>query len=726
MNRTRIRPTPNRALGQIAGMLCLAIICGSRLAESAPAETDPVKDLIRQAGNAEDDAVRLEILKKLASSAGLDQVLKADVDKMVAAVERWISSKSMTYFGREVSRTVDFDFGIAEDSPLYPLTCLYRGRMLVWITLESGGIIGNEDRRRQFLDKAARQLKIAQAAFPQNRVIGMYLGEPIPWDKELPGTEGAPEWAVLQRENLQRLADIIVWWIDHRMQDDGQYGGGWGDDCEMWRFWVPVLIAFEDPKIVQAQARFSEALMSQAHMRAGYTSRVTDVEHSAEDSSDVITPMMHLDPDNPVWKNRALRMAELMETLWTGRNERGQLQFKSTYFSVDRVDDNRQRACDTVYHPRAVQPTLLYWQRTGDKRLTALFSAWMDTWVDAAARAERGKPAGVIPSAIHWPDGKVGGLGEDWWDPKNHGEARLYRWPSAMSMMTGTLLLTYHMTGDEKYLTPLRSMAAIRLEWLKDRPRQQPAAGSEAWCAEQLGFLSGTLAKYKLLTGSTEFDELLARDHRAYMASGPGGDRSALVSAHTVRRGSPDPAGVDGLVRRPATTGALRDSAEALRINFPGYTSEVRYTDRVLRFPVLFGRNMMFRDAIPSIKRPNPALLYSLATGDPGDAGYFPLAAVRWLTPPRDIAAMVTETGTERLTAELYHFGDEPRAMQAELYLLSPGRYTFELRGDDGEAIAGPTEFSVTGPRTRISFELLPRRLHVLQIRPEESRISTQ
>ncbi len=679
-------------LGRVVAALCAAVFLGTCLVAAPFAEADSATELIRRAGNAEEESVRLEILKKLQDMPGLDRQLKADVDNMAAAVEQWITSKQMPYFGREISRRLDFDFKIAEDSPLYPLTCLYRGRMLVWVTLESGGIIGDQDRRRKFLDKAVAEFRIAHGAFPENRVVRMYLGEPIPWPQELPGTEGAPPWAVLMRENLQRLAEIIVWWIDHRMQEDGQYGGGWGDDCEMWRFWVPVLIAFEDPKIIRAQARFSEALMSQPHMEAGYTSRLTDVEHSAEDSSDVITPMMHLDPDSPVWKDRALRMAALMETVWTGRNDRGQLQFKSTYFSVDRVDGSPQRACDTVYHPRALQPTLLYWQRTGDRKLGALFAAWMETWVDAAARAERGKPAGIVPSAIHWPDGTVGGLGEDWWDPKNHGEARLYRWPSAMSMMVNTLLLTYHMTGDEKYLQPLRSMAAIRLKWLKDRPRQEPAPGTEAWCAERLGFLAGTLAKYKLLTGSTEFDELLARDHRAYMVS-PSGDRAALVSA-------------------------LRDSAEALRVNFEGYTSEVRYTDRVLRFPALFGSDMMFREAIPSIKRPNPALLYSLATGDPGDCGYFPLAAVRWLTPPRDIAAMVTETGTGRFTAELFHFGQKERPMEADLYLLAPGKYTFQLVDISGDPISEPAPFSVTGPRPRISLELPPRKACVLRVLP--------
>src|SRR3972149_6987598 len=48
--------------------------------------------------------------------------------------------------------------------------------------------------------------------------------------------------------------------------------------------------------------------------------------------------MMHLRPDDPVWKQRALRLAELSRDCWTGRNERGFLQFKSIYFSVDKVD----------------------------------------------------------------------------------------------------------------------------------------------------------------------------------------------------------------------------------------------------------------------------------------------------------------------------------------------------------------------------------------------------
>ena len=662
--------------------LAAAVAMGPLIAAANGAEGLPER--IRRAGNTEDDAERVKVLRQIEALGGLSDALRREARRMAAEAEKWVTSKRLDYFGRSIGRTLDYDFGLAEGSPFRPLARLYRGRMLVWVTLESGNIIRYSSRRRKYLDKAVADLRAAARAFPENRVIRMYLGEPIPWRRDLPGAVGAPTWAALQREGIERLTDIIEWWIDHRMQSDGQYGGGWGDDCEMWRWWVPVLVGFDSSKIAAAQARFSAALMAQGHMKHGYTSRMSDVEHTAEDSADVITPMMHLAPDDEAWKKRALRLAGLMETLWTGRNRRGQLQFRSTYFTVDRLDDSPQRACDTVYHPRAVQPALLYWQRMGDERLGKLISAWMDTWVNAAARVERGKPAGIIPSAIHWPDGWVGGLGENWWDPRNHGEPTLYEWPSAMGMMCDTLLLTWHMTGKEKYLRPLRSMAAARLRYLRDRPRKAPAPGTEAWCAKELGFLAGTLAKYKRLSGSAEFDELLARDGRGRTAS-----------------------------NRDALTAALGDTAKALRVNRPGYTREVRYTDRVLRFPVLFDADMMFREAVGDFKRPDTHLLYSTVTGDPGQAGYFPLNAVRWLTPPRDIAALVTEAGTSRFAAELYHFGGGPRPMAAELYLLRPGRYAL-VCGEGGK----PTEFTVTGRRTRIAFTLPPRKPFVLRVRP--------
>jgi len=671
-------------------VLILATVIASLSFRLSSAE--PVEDLIGQAGNAEDDAVRLEILKRLGNEPGVDSQLRGEAERMATLVERWLHDPSLyRWFDRDIRRKLDYDFQVRPESPLYPLARFYRGRMLVWTANEYGNVLGYHDQRRAFFDKAVEDFRAARAAFPANRVVGMYLGEPIPSSPPCDAPPTAPAWAALQREGLQRLGDIVHWWIDHRLQQDGQYGGGWDDDCEMWRHWVPVMIAFEDPKITRAQAVFSQALLDQPYMKGGYTSHVYDVEHTAEPSKDTITPMMHLAPEDPQWQARARRIAELAQALWTGRNQRGFLQYKSTYFSAEKVDPNPKRACDTPYSVVSVEPVLLLWQRTADPQLAQFFSAWMDTWVEAAARAEHGKPAGVVPAAIRWPDGALRGPGDDWWDPRHHDEPRLYEWPSAVSMLADTLLLTWHMTGKEKYLEPLRSMAAIRLKYLMNRSAHAPD-GSEAWCGSKLSLLAPTLARYKILSGSLEFDEVLKKDYAALAIDESGGRRERLESA-------------------------LRETVEALRINLPGYTSEVRFTDRVFTFPRLFKADMLFAEAVSACNRqPDTRLLYATATGDRGNFEFFPLNAVRWLTPPRDIAALVTHSGRNRLTAELFHFGEQPRPMQAEFYLLAPGPYRLTLADAAGTAIARPQDFTVVGPRTRISLELPPKMLCTLKV----------
>jgi len=643
-----------------------------------------VQHFISKAGNAENDMARVRILKQLRAAPGIHPKTKADTDKMITEIERWLNDKRLDYFSSEIRKKGYYDFQITADSPLYPIAQFYQACMLTWVALEYGNIWSIPANRQKNLKKVRVIFQQLEKQFPQNRIIKMYLGEPLPSELDYPDVNEAPLWAVYQREALERLTDIIRWWIDNRMRDNGEYGGGWGDDCEMWRWWMPVLIAFDGPYLTKAQARFSKALLSQDHMAKGYTNRMSDVEHTAEDAADAITPMMFLDINNQEWNSRAMRLVELMKTIWTGKNERGFFQFKSTYFNSEQVNTEPRKACDTVFHPRVIQPALLYWQRTGDPELQALVTSWMDTWVDATARSERGKPAGIIPSVIHWPDGGIGGQGENWWAPGNYTDNPLYVWPSAMYMMTNTLLLTYYMTQNPKYLQPVRSMAEHRLRYLRNPSASEPVPGSADWCAEKMTGITDVICKYRLLTGSTVFDSLIALDSSPYMNFRLSADKNSL-------------------------TEALRQTAEALRVNFPGYTSEVRYTDRVLRFPQLFAIPAMFPEPLADSYVPDTQLLFSTCTAEPGKGLYFPINAVRWLTAPSNIAALVTDTGPTLFTAELFHFGQEPRPMSAKLYLLEPGEYTFILSA--GGQTLEKRFIRVKDKKLRLTFTIPPRRL---------------
>jgi hypothetical protein len=133
---------------------------------------------------------------------------------------------------------------------------------------------------------------------------------------------------------------------------------------------------------------------------------------------------------------------------------------------------------------------------------------------------------------------------------------------------------------------------------------------------------------------------------------------------------------------------------------------------------------MMFPEPVPACnKRPNPQLLYATATGDRGAFTVFPINAVRWLTPPRRIAALVTRSGKRHFTAELFHFGAGRRTFEAELYLLEPGAYTCEIRdAAGGTPVVSPRRFSVVGRRTRIPVVLPPGKLCTLRVKRASRR----
>lgn len=686
------------------GFFVAALACAASF--TAAALSPEITGLIDAAGDADSDSERAALLQKLAATPGVDTAFQAEASALAELARRWdggsLKFYNSTARGKGPKAIGDYDFKVAGDSPLRPLTQIYRGRMLAWTLIENSTVRTSPELAPWFKDEAVKSFKAYLEAFPGNRIAGMYLGKAIPWEMTFTTVDRAPEWAVLQREQLERLRAIIRWWIDHRQRDDGQFGGGWGDDCEMWRWWSSVLLGFDDPKISGAQLKFSKAAMARPHLKGGFNTEIMDVEHAAEDTTDNLIPLMVLEPDNARWRNWAVRLPGFVRDVWTGRNERGQIQFKTFYFSATATAPQPERAFDVIANVGALHPALLAWQQTRDEALGRTITAWLDTWVDATARAENGKPAGVLPASIRWPDGGVAGAEGKWWQPIKPGGYMhsYYVWPSVITEMLDAFVIAHLVTQDQRYLEPIRSMAAIRLKHLKSGGVSNLAPpGTEPWCAAQLaprqnansnvGGLAKTLARLKALTGTAEFDELLALEGGEFVIGNADADRQELIIA-------------------------LRKSAEALRVNFAGFTSEVRSTDRVMRFVQFLSQDYQFDD-YKGVTQPKHELLYRMGTGDK-NAPRLPQMAVRWLTPPKDIAVLVTTASTQKLEAELVHFGDEPRSMKAELRLLEPGRYRVELL-IDARRYAGVQTLNIARAASNtLEFTLPARNLCVLRI----------
>ncbi len=687
--------------------LIAVLTCASALCSATRGDEFPV--LLRTVGTTSDDRERQKILEKMEALPSLAEGLRKEVRTLAEFSRQWNESGLKFYTGSvrgKPHRALgDYDFGVSKDSPLWPVCEFYRGRMLAWMLIENSTVRTHPVESRWFKDESVASFRRVAEEFPDNQIARMYLGEALPWGTVPEEVEGAPEWAALQREQLERLSEIILWWIEHRQRESGEFGGGWGDDCEMWRWWAAVLLGFDDPRITAAQLKFSKAAVTRPHLKGGFNTEIMDVEHAAEDTTDNLVPLMVLEPENEKWRQWGLRMGDFMSDVWTGRNESNQLQFKSFYFSATETAPQPQRALDVIANVGALHPALLAWQRSGEEELGELICDWLDTWVDATARSEGGKPAGILPASIRWPDGNVAGAEDKWWEPIKPGGYMhsYYLWPSVITEMTDALMLAHVMSGEESYLAPLRSMAAIRLEYLKNPSAEELKPGTLPWCAVQLaprqnansntGGLVKTLARFKSLTGTDEFDELIAREGSEFVIQATEAGRRELEAA-------------------------LRESLGALRVNFPGFTSEVRSTDRGVRFVQFLSEDYAF-DEYKGVTQPKHELLYRMVTGDT-NAPRFPQMAVRWLTPPHDMAVLVTGAGTSHFTAELFHFGEQAREMSAELRQLHPGVYQASLIVAGEPQTLDQDIVVVERGRTAIlPFRLPPRVLATLRLEAE-------
>ncbi len=654
-----------------------------------------LEQLLNKAGNLNDEKERAELLGKVVATASFSKDQNEILEKLYFVSDRWANgfekyanpgsegNESSGYLCGFLNRCkIDRFFfpQLEEDDPFFPLIAFYRSRMLLAHLIQNGNISMVPENREMYIKESVGLLKKAAKAYPENELITAYLGKYESWDELVEADPKAPSWANYQRMTLEKLTYLIHWWVDNRQISDGQFGGGWGDDVEMWRNWVAVLFAFDDRKAIESQEKLFEGLYGLSRMQKGYTTFLNDVEHTSEEYADPLTCMLNMQPENPVWEERALKVLDLIENIWTGINERGRIQFKSTWFNVEKVDPDEKRACDSPYHTRLIQPLMLIWLRTGNERIAGFMKNWLKTWVEATFIEEAGKPKGIIPAAIHWPDGKPSG-GEKWWQPENY-HTPLYHFPSQQANMYDCLLQAYYITKDDFYLKPLKFVAEKRIQGVGDNNPGKYSEGSLEWAVAELkSSLPQILIKYRMLSGDTAYDSVLKKDARGYEKFIFDKDMDAL-------------------------TASMFQLKKSLSLPEEFYTTEVRWTDR------LFATTGKYFDytldkPIPSF---NGGMLFSGLTGNLGNYKILPVFGVKWLTRSTGIAVLVERNAPETFEAKLYHFGELPRKMGARFYNLEQGTYYLIV---DGENV---TTVKMSENNRDVMFELPSRKLVQLKI----------
>ncbi|MHC4799319.1 MAG: hypothetical protein ACYTF1_22000, partial [Planctomycetota bacterium] len=311
-------------------------------------------------------------------------------------------------FSRRMQIAIALLQQISPEDPLYNRACLNLGRIHYWYAREGG--TGTE-----LADKYLGVLKKRQ---PNNRLVRIYNGEKIPWGQEYTaGAEGMPQWAVKQREAMGRLMAVLHWWINNRQLDTGELGGGYGDDVEMLRQWHVYLGGADDATIKLGWKRLAHGAWFSSRVldQCGYYIGLSDVQHTAEPMSDSHPALIGLDYGNPVWIERCMATMRMMRDTFTAINKRGHRHFRSMWFSAKEISPEKKWASDVPCCGRATRPGLWLGWYQQNPEVVKFFREWMDAWTEDIMRAENGKPAGIMPTAITFEEDRIGGQSDKWW-----------------------------------------------------------------------------------------------------------------------------------------------------------------------------------------------------------------------------------------------------------------------------------------------------------------------
>ncbi|HEX7070809.1 MAG TPA: glycoside hydrolase family 88 protein, partial [Rhodothermales bacterium] len=550
----------------------------------------------------------------------------------------------------------------AESWPLYERALFERGRILYWLARERGG--------EHETATAERDHAILSARYPDDPLLAMYRGEqvevPDGCDKLRPAPN-APEWSKLELEALCRMRAEIYWWVRERQDANGEFGGKLGDDVELLRPWHPLLV-LGDTVALRGLRTLADGVWSSDEMSDGYAADVSDVEHASEFVSDT-APALALYSDDPAHTDRLRPSARHFEELWTGITPGGRRHFKSAWFSASALETDPPKDRDVNYNARATKALRFLAHETGDAHVIDLLHEWSLAWAHAATRTDKGKPPGILPASIRFPDEAINGDEPTWYDPNMYWD--YFRWAhDAGTSILDQLFHTYILTKDEALLQPLFDALDLVRVHENVGPADDLTPGSAEWAAANLrdeqDFWT-IVETWRLRTDDDRYDDLILKYGTSYARYRLTGDEKSLL------------VGLEPLL-------------ETLRYNTPMRTTEVLHTDRVYM--------------------PGNEHLQAMLAG--GGTETSPYLAVSWSGVDSTFTALVTDTGRDRLGVDLFSHADVPRTVELHVHDLDAGTYRLTRTTDGGAAEEGRVEITHRGQP--IDITLPPRTLVTVRL----------
>ncbi len=318
------------------------------------------------------------------------------------------------------------------------------------------------------------KLKAVEKVFPNNRYVQFYLRNKLAaspdWVSEdyLSRAKDAPDWAAGLYAGYNLLVDVSEWWAVNKQQADGSIGGGWGDDVELVGFFGFIARVSEgaSPSSIQCVRRLLKGVYASGHIDevGGFFHGAADTEHSAEWTGKTLPMMLSVDYGNPLWVERAMQSAKLMKEVWMGVNQRGHLHWRSNFLGASGIGAKATQL-DSSINWRAANPAVAVLRFTNNPAIKEMVLRHAEALYEDAMRTDKDKPKGIIPGEVDYETDEIGGRNvPTWYDPGDIPAKGNYGFAKFHGYRTQIMYLAYKLSGDEKFLEPIRFEAEYALK----------------------------------------------------------------------------------------------------------------------------------------------------------------------------------------------------------------------------------------------------------------------
>jgi len=522
-----------------------------------------------------------------------------------------------------------------EHHPLYHRAMWAMGKLSFWGWIEQHG-------PRQLLI-AKRCFKYLEKYYPDNSLLKMYMGQQIPFREDFEYNDTDPKWAQSASHALQNILEIIHYWVQYRQAANGEFGGKFDDDVEMLRWWPIGSLVAGDSITLLGMTRLVDGMWHSGWLVNGFSKRVLDVEHSAEPVADTQPMMIGIDYGNPIYVERCMESIQGLN-LWTGINEKGHRHFKSSWYSATEIDQAPPKDCDVPMNTRTVKAARwLAWYNRHPVAMKFL-REWGDAWLEDCLRTDKGKPYGIVPSAIRYHDDAIGGHADNWHHPGLFWS--YYDFHGGIDMLQ-QFLSNYLLFDDPKYLEPIE--LAIQLaEKYYSQDLSDARIGSEKWVARifhrSLDF-ANLLEQWRLITGNNKYDDFLLKIGSHHLKYRLTGNEKYLVEG-------------------------CAPIIDATIMNRELITTEAYFTDRIYLKNIHQGYNWGAQH------------LEAMFTGKALLNGFFPFSDVIWRNMGDKFASVVTESSPQSLQILAYNLDNKPLTGEMLFWNLLPGKYVISQGPD--------------------------------------------